>query len=331
MCIRDRSSNKVEFLKARLRDTNPSISLDRARLVTEFYRTPSVESPISRKAHLLEYLLKNMKIFINPQSIFVGDHGERYRSCLLYTSREVILKVENLTRKGAFKDVSFDLKKGEVLGITGLLGSGRGELGDALFGIAPASGGKITLNGKPVSIKSIGDAMKARIGYVPEDRLTQGLFLDCTIQENTVAASIRKYLKKGRLNYREMYDATQAWIRKIGCNAKSPKPLIRTLSGGNAQKMVIAKWLNTNPALLVLNGPTVGVDIGSKADIHKILRELAEQGVGIIVISDDVSELIQNCSKILIMKNGKTAGSINSKELDETRLSRLLTGEEETV
>ena len=95
--------------------------------------------------------------------------------------------------------------------------------------------------------------------------------------------------------------------------------------------MVIAKWLNTNPALLVLNGPTVGVDIGSKADIHKILRELAEQGVGIIVISDDVSELIQNCSKILIMKNGKTAGSINSKELDETRLSRLLTGEEETV
>ena len=246
-------------------------------------------------------------------------------------SREVILKVENLTRKGAFKDVSFDLKKGEVLGITGLLGSGRGELGDALFGIAPASGGKITLNGKPVSIKSIGDAMKARIGYVPEDRLTQGLFLDCTIQENTVAASIRKYLKKGRLNYREMYDATQAWIRKIGCNAKSPKPLIRTLSGGNAQKMVIAKWLNTNPALLVLNGPTVGVDIGSKADIHKILRELAEQGVGIIVISDDVSELIQNCSKILIMKNGKTAGSINSKELDETRLSRLLTGEEETV
>ena len=95
--------------------------------------------------------------------------------------------------------------------------------------------------------------------------------------------------------------------------------------------MVIAKWLNTNPSLLVLNGPTVGVDIGSKADIHKILRELAEQGVGIIVISDDVSELIQNCSKILIMKNGKTAGSISSKELDETRLSRLLTGEEETV
>lgn len=246
-------------------------------------------------------------------------------------SKEVILKVEGLTRKGSFENVSFELRKGEVLGITGLLGSGRGELGDALFGIAPADKGRIMLNGQPVTINSIGDAMKARIAYVPEDRLTQGLFLDCTIQENTVAASVKKYLKKGRLNNREMYEVTQEWIQKIGCNAKSPKPLIRTLSGGNAQKMVIAKWLNTNPALLVLNGPTVGVDIGSKADIHKILRELAEQGVGIIVISDDVSELIHNCSKILIMKNGKTTGSISSMELDETKLSRMLAGEEETV
>lgn len=244
---------------------------------------------------------------------------------------ELILKVEHLTRKGSFEDVSFELKKGEVLGITGLLGSGRGELGDALFGIAPAEEGKIFLNGREAAIKSIKDAIKWKIAYVPEDRLTQGLFLDCSIQENTVAASIAEYMEKGRLNYKKMYQATQDWIKKIGCNAKSPKPLIRTLSGGNAQKMVIAKWLNTSPALLVLNGPTVGVDIGSKSDIHKILRELAERGIGIIVISDDISELVQNCSKILIMKNGKTAGSISSGELDETKLSRMLTGEEETA
>ena len=173
--------------------------------------------------------------------------------------------------------------------------------------------------------------MKNKIAYVPEDRLTQGLFLDRTIQENTVAASIAGYMEKGRLNYKKMYEATAAWIQKIGCNAKSPRPLIRTLSGGNAQKMVIAKWLNTNPELMVLNGPTVGVDIGSKSDIHKILRELAGQGVGIIMISDDVSELIQNCSKIMIMKNGKTAGSISSAGLDEAKLSKMLTGEEESV
>lgn len=246
-------------------------------------------------------------------------------------NKEEILKVEHLTRKGAFEDVSFTLNKGEVLGITGLLGSGRGELGDALFGIAPAGAGKVILNGKEVSIKSIGDAMKCKIAYVPEDRLTQGLFLDCSIQENTVAASISRYMEKGGLNYKKMYEVTAKWIQKIGCNAKSPKPLIRTLSGGNAQKMVIAKWLNTNPDLLILNGPTVGVDIGSKSDIHKILRELAVQGVGIIVISDDISELIQNCSKILIMKNGKTSGSINSGELDEIKLARMLTSGEVTA
>lgn len=244
-------------------------------------------------------------------------------------SKEEILKVENLTRKGAFEDISFTLHKGEVLGVTGLLGSGRSELGDALFGIAPAESGNVMLNGKTVNIKSIGDAMKAKIAYVPEDRLTQGLFLDRTIQENTVAASIERYMEKGRLDYKKMQDATVDWIQKIGCNAKSPKPLIRTLSGGNAQKMVIAKWLNTNPDLLVLNGPTVGVDVGAKSDIHVILHDLAGKGVGIIVISDDISELVQNCSKVLVMKSGRMAGVWESEELDETRLSKLLTSEGE--
>ena len=142
--------------------------------------------------------------------------------------------------------------------------------------------------------------MKANIAYVPEDRLTQGLFLDCTIQENTVAASIRKYLKKGRLNYGEMYEATQVWIQKIGCNAKSPRPLIRTLSGGNAQKMVIAKWLKTVPRLLIMDEPTAGVDIGAKGEVIEIVREYASNGNGVLFISSEMSELLAVCDRIIV-------------------------------
>lgn len=242
---------------------------------------------------------------------------------------EEILHLDGYTRKGAFENVSFTLNKGDVLGITGLLGSGRSEIGDALFGIAPAQEGNVYLNGKKIEIHSVADAMKHGIGYVPEDRLTQGLFLDKSIQENTVAASISKYMKHGKLDYKEMYQITEEWIKKIGCNAQSPTPPIRTLSGGNAQKMVIAKWLNTSPKLMVLNGPTVGVDIGSKADIHGILHELASNGMGVIIISDDISELIQNCNRIIIMKNGKSSGIINAEELSETQLLGLLSGSKE--
>lgn len=241
-------------------------------------------------------------------------------------SNEEILKVEHFTRKGDFEDVDFVLNKGDVLGITGLLGSGRSEIGDALFGIAPAESGKVFLKGKEISIKSIKDAMNHKIGYVPEDRLTQGLFMNRSIQDNTVAASINKYFIKGKLDNAKMYKVTEEWIKKIGCVAPSPDPDIRTLSGGNAQKMVIAKWLNTEPDILVLNGPTVGVDVGSKSDIHNILHELVKQGVGIIMISDDLPELIQNCNKIMIMKNGKVSGIFESNNLNETELTYLLSG-----
>ena len=239
-------------------------------------------------------------------------------------SDELILKLENYTKKGAFEDVSLDLHKGDVIGITGLLGSGRSELADALFGVNPAESGNIYLNGEEISIKSISDAIENRIGYVPEDRLTQGLFLDLTITENAVAASIDKYYENASINYEAMEEDTVDWIDKIGVVASSPSAKIRTLSGGNAQKMVIAKWLNAEPKLLVLNGPTVGVDVGAKADIHAILHELANEGVGIVIISDDFNELIKNCNKIIIMKNHKVFKKIEATDIDETELANLV-------
>lgn len=251
--------------------------------------------------------------------------GEKYTPA---PSDEEILRVEHLTRKGVFEDVSFTLHKGDVLGLTGLLGSGRGEIGEALFGIMPAESGQVVLNGKEIAIKSVADAMANDIGYVPEDRLTQGLFMDRSIQDNVIASSIRQYMKGGKLNEQGMEDAANHWIKEIDIVAPSPKPPVRTLSGGNAQKVVIAKWLNTAPKLFVLDGPTVGVDIGAKAEIHNILRGLAQQGIGIIVISDDLPELVQNCNKIVVMRDGRVVASIDNS-IDEVSLSNLLIGANE--
>ncbi len=299
---------------------------------------------VNHKLDEIYEIADHLTILRNGENAGSGPIEEFDRKRFIYcmTGREVeeicyrpaegkqeILRAERLSRRGCFEDVSFVLKTGDVLGITGLLGSGRGEIGDALFGLAPVTSGKLYLNGEEIAIRSVADAMKYKIAYVPEDRLTQGLFLDRSIQENTVAASIASYLDRGRLDYRRMYVETEQWIRKIGCNASSPSPKIKTLSGGNAQKMVIAKWLNTNPKLLVLNGPTVGVDVGSKADIHKILHELAGQGVGVIVISDDISELIQNCNKIMVMRNGKSSAFLSGNDLDEAKMLQALTGEGE--
>ncbi len=242
-------------------------------------------------------------------------------------STEKILEVSDLTSPGSFSNVSFSLEKGDILGITGLLGSGRNEIGDAMFGIHPAESGRIKLNGKEIAIKSISDATRNRIGYVPEDRLTQGLFLSRSIKDNTVAASIQKYMVNGKLNETKMEKDTWQWIQKIGCVATDIHAPIKTLSGGNAQKMVIAKWLNIEPKLLILNGPTVGVDIGSKFDIHKILKKLASTGVGIIIISDDLSELYYNCNKLVIMHDGISSGIIRTGSIAEEDINKMLHGE----
>lgn len=240
-----------------------------------------------------------------------------------------ILNVQNLTRKGVFRDINFNLRKGEVLGITGLLGSGRGEIGDALFGIAPANSGEIYLHGKKISIKNISDAVNHKIAYVPEDRLTQGLFLERSIADNTIAASISSYFENGMLQFKKMIESADNWIRDINIFATSSIPPVKTLSGGNQQKVVIAKWLNTHPDLIILNGPTVGVDIGAKSDIHTILHHLAGQGVGIIIISDDLSELVQNCNRIIVVNNGMIQAEMNSADTNESQLSEMLNGKAE--
>lgn len=237
----------------------------------------------------------------------------------------VLLEVENLSRAGGFSDVSFVLRRGEILGITGLLGSGRSEIAEAIFGIHPADSGTITVQGEVRAIGSIRDAVHAGIGYVPEDRLTQGLFLDVSIADNMVAASLDSYrTRAGLLDRRKVGESIADLFARLRIQAPNVGAVVRSLSGGNAQRVVLAKWLDRRPAILMLNGPTVGVDIGSKEEIIGILRKQAAAGTGVIVISDDIPELVTSCHRILIVHDGRIVAELTGDEIDAGEIQRRM-------
>ncbi len=236
-----------------------------------------------------------------------------------------VLAVESLTLQGAFEDVSFEVRPGEVLGVTGLLGSGRTEIAEALFGIRPAQSGRIEIDGKPVRIRKVRDAVRAGIGYVPSDRLTQGVFLDQPISLNVIAGSLDRLV--GRLDLLRRRDAARVVdaaardFRIVMASAAAP---VRSLSGGNQQRVVLAKWLTRNPRILMLNGPTVGVDVASKHEILEMLRTKAGEGVAILVISDDVPELVAVCHRVLVVRRGRVADVLEGERVQEDEIVREL-------
>lgn len=216
------------------------------------------------------------------------------------------LEVRGLCQEGAFRDISFNLFPGEILGITGQLGSGRTELAKALFGIGKITNGQIIVHGEEQHFRDIQDAKKARIGYVPEDRLSEGLFMQRSLKDNFSAATIDRKRKWGFLvDAKKVAEEALRRISELHINADDTDVLANTFSGGNQQRIVIGKWLATEPEILILNGPTVGVDIKSKSEIHRILRELASQGMCIIMISDDVGELMTTTNRIMVMNRGR--------------------------
>lgn len=234
-----------------------------------------------------------------------------------------MLTVRNLSMKNAFHNVSFSLYPREILGITGQLGCGRTELAKALFGIGRHTG-EIEIEGVPATIGSIQDAKRYGIGYVPEDRLAEGLFLVKPLTDNITVSSMDRYGSRRLYNRKELKTAAQQWLDTLEITAAGPQESASTLSGGNQQRIVLAKWLATNPRLLVLNCPTVGVDIGSKNQIHDIIKDLAQKGIGIIVISDDIGEILSLSSRILIMKNGCVTREVNARDITEEELEQEL-------
>ena len=222
-----------------------------------------------------------------------------------------------MTRPGAFEDVSFTVREGEIVGVTGLLGSGRTEIAEALFGVSRASSGTVKLDGKALQLRSIQDAISAGIGYVPEDRLTQGLFMDRAIGDNIIAGSLDRYRTRwGTLDNTKTRTAIRELFDRLRIKASRITAPVRSLSGGNAQRVVLAKWLAIRPRVLILNGPTVGVDVGSKEDILEILRGEAADGRSIIIISDDVPELVAACHRVLVVRQGRISHTLEGDDVN---------------
>jgi simple sugar transport system ATP-binding protein len=240
---------------------------------------------------------------------------------------EPVLSVKGLTRRGSYSDISFDLAPGEILGITGLLGSGRTELVETLFGLTRPDSGRIEIKGKPVEIGSVKEAVRQGLGYVPSDRLTEGLFLPQAIERNAVIAGLDRLVGAfGLLRRKAVEETTERWIRDLSIATKDPSLPVRTLSGGNQQKVVLARWLANELSVLILNGPTMGVDIGSKYDIHALMRKLASGGLAIIIVSDDLPEVLACASRIIVMRDGAFVQELDPASTSESVLGELSTG-----
>jgi len=239
----------------------------------------------------------------------------------LPASAQTVLEVSAISARGRFKNVSFSVKEGEILGITGLLGSGRSEIAEALFGMVGIESGRVSVRGVDVALKGPRSAVAAGIGYVPQDRLTQGLFLNQSIRRNVMAAAIDRFLAAlGFVKAREIRDTVTEWVADLKIKTDNPENPATSLSGGNQQRVVLAKWLAMSPSVLVLNGPTVGVDIGSKREILEIIRDKALQGMAIVIVSDDIPEIVQISHRVLVVHHGELGEELTGSDITESRL-----------
>lgn len=237
-----------------------------------------------------------------------------------------LLKVESLTSANpkSFKNVSFELRKGEILGIGGLVGSQRTELIEALFGLRDVASGTMEINGKPVKIRNSQDAIKHKMALLTEERRVTGIFPVLTIHENTVISNLKRYEKPYLLlDGKRMRDDVERSIERLRVKTPSSRQLIKNLSGGNQQKVLLARWLLTEPDILLLDEPTRGIDVGAKYEIYTIIADLAKQGKSIIMISSEMPELLGMSDRIMVMSEGRLTGIVDGKTTNEEEIMRL--------
>lgn len=253
-----------------------------------------------------------------------------YQSDRQNQAGDILLEVKNLNREGHYRNINLSVQRGDILGITGLIGSGRTELALSLFGMNKPDSGEIILEGKPVEIKSSEDAMKLGVGYLPEDRLVHGLFVEKSIGSNIVVTVVEKLLNKLKLiSGEKRKNVEDKWINSLKIKTPSAEMPTSSLSGGNQQRVVLAKWLATNLKLFILDGPTIGIDIASKSYIHDIIRGFAREGVGIIMISDEIPEVLQHCNRLLVMREGKIVAEIEDvQKASESHIYDIATAQE---
>ena len=240
---------------------------------------------------------------------------------------DVLLSVAGLAREGVFEGVSFDVRRGEVLGFAGLIGAGRTDVALALFGIAPATAGTIRFAGREVTARSPEEAMRLGIAYVSEDRRQLGLSLPMSISANITLPILGRYLNGlGLIRHGEETATAEAWRKRLSIRTPSVDLPVAKLSGGNQQKVMLSKWLNTTPSLLIVDEPTRGIDVGAKAEVHAIIGELANEGMSIMLISSDLPEVLALSDRVLVMREGRQMAILGAEEADQERVMTAAMG-----
>jgi ribose transport system ATP-binding protein len=258
--------------------------------------------------------------------LMVGrDLSEKYPKEIVPRGEEV-LRVENLNRADVLSDINFTAYAGEVLGIAGLVGAGRTELARAVFGADLIDSGKFFVKGQPVKIANPNDAIQHGIGLLTEDRKQQGLFLQMSVRDNIVMAVLKRLTRGLRTNRRKEADVAQRFIDGMNIKAPSQEQLAINLSGGTQQKVVLGKWMSTEPRMLIFDEPTRGIDVGAKVEIYKMMNELAKQGVAIMMISSELPEILGMSDRVLVMRGGRIRGELARAEATEEKIMEFATG-----
>ncbi len=264
--------------------------------------------------------IKTLDIEEAPKSVIIENMVGRSLNATPRSeckSDEILLKIKNFSSGKKFNHINFELKKGEILGIAGLAGAGRTELVRAIFGADKKDSGEVYLQGKKIEIKSPIDAKKAGIGFITEDRKEEGLILDMDLHTNVGMTILDKLKLKFGLDRKKEIEITNGYIRSLNVKCNNCYQTAKNLSGGNQQKIVIAKWLATKPKILIMDEPTRGIDVGSKNQIYDLIYDLAEQGIGIIMISSELPEVLQVSNRIIVLAEGRLTGELCNSELTQ--------------
>jgi rhamnose transport system ATP-binding protein len=244
---------------------------------------------------------------------------------------EAVLSVHRLTREGVFFDISFDVRAGEIVALAGLVGAGRSEVARAIFGIDRADAGHVEVAGNRLAPGRPLAAMRAGIGFVPEDRRQQGLVMDLSIARNTALTRMRSLSRGGLIRSSAENGLAREWAARLQLKFHRLEDSVGTLSGGNQQKVVLGKWLATDPKVLIVDEPTRGIDVGTKAEVHRLMSELAGQGVAVLMISSELPEVLGMADRVLVMHEGRLTGELSRAEADEESVIRLATGQVEAA
>lgn len=278
--------------------------------------------------HILTSETRNLTRSELVELILGREEKEMYQATRKQKQESPLLQVNNLVFEPKIKNISFTLSRGEILGIAGLLGSGKTELVRAIFGLEKPNGGTITLKGKPIKIESPKQAISYGLGFITEDRHNEGLLLENSIRDNIILGNINAYANQfGWMNPKLENKTAEHQKKQLNIISPNIHQKVKFLSGGNQQKVVLAKWLEVNPQIFILDDPTRGIDVGAKAEFYRLIANLAEKGAGIIFISSEIQEVVQICHRALVLRNGKINGEFSGKDLTCTRLLMSITGE----